>query len=51
MADPMECILHTKYEYVSTKYKLDKLPALEQLVAEAVGVKIPWNNPSLLAFL
>ncbi|EWZ29352.1 homocitrate synthase [Fusarium oxysporum Fo47] len=47
----LQCMLHTKYENVSTKYKLDKLPALEQLVAEAVGVKIPWNNPSLLAFL
>ncbi|SPJ76097.1 probable homocitrate synthase, mitochondrial precursor [Fusarium torulosum] len=47
----LRCMLQMKHEYVSAKYKLDKLPALEQLVAEAVGIQIPWNNPSLRAFL
>ncbi|KAM0267415.1 hypothetical protein ACHAPA_005958 [Fusarium lateritium] len=47
----LRCMLQMKHEYVSAKYNLDKLPALEQLVAEAVGIQIPWNNPSLRAFL
>jgi homocitrate synthase len=47
----LRCMLQMKHEHVSAKYKLDKLPALEQLVAEAVGIQIPWNNPSLRAFL
>ncbi|KAH6952956.1 hypothetical protein DER45DRAFT_509321 [Fusarium avenaceum] len=47
----LRCMLQMKHEYVSVKYNLDKLPALEQLVAEAVDIQIPWNNPSLRAFL
>ncbi|KAH7242156.1 hypothetical protein BKA59DRAFT_222593 [Fusarium tricinctum] len=47
----LRCMLQMKHEHVSAKYNLDKLPALEQLVAEAVGIQIPWNNPSLRAFL
>lgn len=47
----LRCMLQMKHEYVSVKYNLDELPALEQLVAEAVDIQIPWNNPSLRAFL
>ncbi|KAF5024663.1 hypothetical protein F66182_3285 [Fusarium sp. NRRL 66182] len=47
----LHCMLHMKHDHVVTKYKLEKLPALEQLVAEAAHVQIPWNNPSLSAFL
>jgi homocitrate synthase len=36
---------------VLAKYKLEKIPALEQLVAEAVNIEIPWNNASLAAYL
>ena len=32
-------------EYVMGKYKLAKLQALENLVAEAVDINIPFNNP------
>lgn len=32
-------------EYVMSKYKLSELKALEQLVADAVEVHIPFNNP------
>lgn len=32
-------------EYVMSKYKLHKLRDLENLVAEAVAVNIPFNNP------
>jgi len=32
-------------EYVMSKYKLHELKALEQLVADAVEVNIPFNNP------
>lgn len=31
--------------YVMSKYKLSELKALEQLVADAVEVHIPFNNP------
>jgi len=32
-------------EYVQSKYKLEKLKDIEDLVAEAVSVNIPFNNP------
>ena len=32
-------------EYVMSKYKLHKLKAVEDLVANAVEVNIPFNNP------
>ena len=32
-------------DYVKSKYNLKKLKALEELVAEAVQVNIPFNNP------
>lgn len=31
-------------DYIKTKYKLDKLRDLENLVADAVSVSIPFNN-------
>ncbi|KAF4963300.1 hypothetical protein FSARC_8668 [Fusarium sarcochroum] len=47
----LQCMIHTGHKYVVNKYKLEKLSALEQLVAEAVDVQIPWDNPDLSAFL
>ncbi|KAM5346220.1 hypothetical protein ACJ41O_009225 [Fusarium nematophilum] len=35
---------YTDRSYILGKYNLEKLPALEQLVAETVGVEIPFNN-------
>lgn len=32
-------------EYVRSKYKLHKLKEIEDLVASAVEVNIPFNNP------
>lgn len=32
-------------DYVMSKYRLDKLKDIEDLVAEAVAVNIPFNNP------
>jgi homocitrate synthase len=32
-------------DYVKSKYKLEKLKDIEELVAEAVAVNIPFNNP------
>jgi hypothetical protein len=31
------------------KYNLEKLPYLERLIADIVGVEIPFNNPVLSA--
>jgi homocitrate synthase len=31
-------------EYIKTKYNLEKLRDLENIVAEAVNVSIPFNN-------
>ncbi|KAH7269331.1 uncharacterized protein BKA55DRAFT_548300 [Fusarium redolens] len=47
----LHCMLQMGHDSVLTKYKLEKLPALEQLVAEAVDIEIPWNNASLAAYL
>ena len=32
-------------DYVKSKYKLEKLKALEDLVADAVEINVPFNNP------
>lgn len=32
-------------DYVKSKYRLEKLKALEDLVAEAVEINVPFNNP------
>jgi len=32
-------------DYVKSKYKLEKIKEIEELVAEAVAVNIPFNNP------
>ena len=32
-------------DYVKSKYRLEKIKDLEELVAEAVAVNIPFNNP------
>jgi homocitrate synthase len=34
----------TDRDYVISKYKLHKLKEIEDLVAEAVGVNVPFNN-------
>lgn len=47
----LQCMLHMGHDSVLAKYKLEKIPALEQLVAEAVRIEIPWNNASLAAYL
>ncbi|KAF5662150.1 homocitrate synthase [Fusarium heterosporum] len=46
-----QCMLRMGHEHILTKYNLEKLPALENLVAGAVGIHIPWNSPSLVEFL
>ncbi|KAI0198939.1 homocitrate synthase [Astrocystis sublimbata] len=41
------CLLPKYREHILGKYHLDKLGALEKLVAETVDVKIPWNVAKL----
>ncbi|KAK7409596.1 Saccharopine dehydrogenase [Neonectria punicea] len=38
------CLMPTDRKHLLSKYKLEKLAALDQLVAEIVGVEIPFNN-------
>ena len=33
------------HDYVTSRYKLHKLKEIEDMVAEAVGVNIPFSNP------
>lgn len=33
------------HEYVTSRYKLHKLKEIEDMVAEAVEINIPFNNP------
>ncbi|KAJ4204475.1 Saccharopine dehydrogenase [Fusarium falciforme] len=40
----MASLMHSEHRSVLNKYKLEKLAALEELVAKAVDVEIPWNN-------
>ncbi|CAM1501338.1 Fc.00g105000.m01.CDS01 [Cosmosporella sp. VM-42] len=41
----LACLMPTDAEYIQSKYRLEKLKAVEDLVAEIVGVEIPFNNP------
>lgn len=41
----MARMVGTHPEYVKEKYKLDRIKEIEDLVAEAVQVNIPFNNP------
>ncbi|KAI8663547.1 Homocitrate synthase, mitochondrial [Fusarium keratoplasticum] len=40
----MASLMYSEHRSVLNKYKLEKLAALEELVAKAVDVEIPWNN-------
>ncbi|ROT34447.1 HMGL-like-domain-containing protein [Sodiomyces alkalinus F11] len=42
----MACLAPSDRKYILNKYKIEKLEYLEQLVADIVGVEIPFNNPS-----
>ncbi|CAH0040916.1 unnamed protein product [Clonostachys rhizophaga] len=42
----MKVLMPHSSEYLQRKYNFEKLPALEALVAETVGVEIPYNNPT-----
>lgn len=33
------------HDYVTSRYKLEKLKEIEDLVAEAVEINVPFNNP------
>ena len=41
----MARMIAVDHEYVTGKYKLSKLKDIEELVAQAVEVNIPFNNP------
>ena len=38
------CLSETDRKYILSKYKIKKLSYLEHLVAQIVGVEIPFNN-------
>ncbi len=38
------CLIMADGKYIVSKYRLDKLGYIENLVAQAVGVEIPFNN-------
>ena len=40
----MACLMSTDREYILSKYRIHKLGYIENLVAQAVSVEIPFNN-------
>jgi len=44
LAGLMACVLPTDRKFILNKYRLEKLGELENLVAQIVGVEIPFNN-------
>ena len=44
LAGLMACLIAGQRDYIEGKYKIDKLAFIENLVAEAVEVEIPFNN-------
>ena len=45
------CLYAANPEYVKSKYKLSMLREVENLVAEAVGVNVPFMNPITCVYL
>lgn len=43
----LAALVHSDRRYVLDKYDIGKLPYLEGLIADVVGVEIPFNNPVL----
>lgn len=41
----MARMMPTSRDYILSKYKLQKLKAIEDFVSEAVQVNVPFNNP------
>lgn len=46
----MACLIVVDRDYIMSKYKIDKLGYIENLVAQAVGVEISFNNFDLSSF-
>lgn len=46
----LACLVVADREYILSKYKIDKLGYIEDLVAQAVGVEIPFNNCDVFSF-
>jgi homocitrate synthase len=40
----MTCLIVVDRQYIESKYKIDKLNGIENLVAQAVEIEIPFNN-------
>ena len=47
----MACLYAANPEYVKSKYKLSMLREVENLVAEAVEVNVPFMNPITCVYL
>jgi isopropylmalate/homocitrate/citramalate synthase len=43
----MACLRNTGNEYIQQRYRLEKIPEIESMVAQAVQVEIPFNNCSV----
>ena len=46
----MACLMMADHDYIVSKHRIDKLGYIENLVAQAVGVEIPFNNCDLSSF-
>lgn len=46
----MACLIVADRKYIVSKYRIDKLGYLENLVAQAVEVEIPFNNCDVSSF-
>ncbi|KAF4449248.1 homocitrate synthase [Fusarium albosuccineum] len=46
----VKCLMYNDPKYIQGKYKLEKLPEIERLVAEAVSIEVPFNAPKIANF-
>lgn len=46
----LACLIVADHEYITSKYRIDKLGYIEKLVAQSVKVEIPFNNCNVSAF-
>ena len=47
----LACLMGVDRNYILSKYKIDKLGYIENLVAQAVSVEIPFNNFNISSFV
>lgn len=50
LGDLMACLIVADGKYIMSKYRINKLGYIKNLVAQAIKVEIPFNNYNMFFF-